>query len=1677
MRRLFSTLSSLSLALCGTGATARNLPNYEVTQDLKPALKKAAGRQPVTGNLSRVAHMDEERDLPTFVWASQGAPSPQRSRLARMSVEDAALLQLQEHVSLYGAASVEASGAQVSSVSRNARGAKVVTFAQKVGGHEIFNQSLKALLNSSNELVALSGSLSPHVSADTSMERLRFGMSAAEAISTAYRDLTGGSLDATLLARQRSDDKDIYSHYELVSYARPLAEGLVIPARVKQVFYPMPDALLPAFYVELNTGRPGSTDSDYYSYVVSAVDGRLLFRNNLTAHAEFSYRAFAETTPPYTPHDGPSGSASTPHPTGNLDGYTPPFVAPALITLQNAPFSRNDPWLPDGATVTTGNNVDAYADLAAPDGFTPSTIDLRPTVTAPGVFDRTMLFDIQPNANAEQIAAATTQLFFVNNWLHDWFYDAGFDEASANAQTNNFGRGGRDNDAIRAEAQDYSGTNNANMSTPADGASPRMQMYVFTGKDARLTGLTPASVAGVYEVGIAAEFGPQTFDVTGEVVVAEDGTAPANDGCTELTNASAVAGKIAIIDRGNCDFTLKVQNAQTAGATGVIIADNVAGSVANMGGASTTITIPTLRVTLADGNKLRGASGVTVQLRRQTALNLDGTVDNGIVAHEWGHYISNRLVGNAAGLSNNQGRSMGEGWGDFHALLMIVRAEDINVAANANWSGAYAAAEFATRGLTNNASFFGIRRGTYSVDRTKNALSFRHIMNGVALPTTAPFLPNTGVNSQVHNSGEIWATMLWECYVRLLRAHPFQEAQDRMKSYLVTGYKMTPNAPTYLEARDAIIAAARANDPADAERLWQAFASRGAGVGAVAPPRTSTTHAGLVESFEVGTNVDFESISLADDLAGSSCDSDGILDNGETGQLRVKVRNSGATTATATTITVLSSSRGVTLGNGGTASVPAIPAGGMVDAVIPVSLSGAATEQRLDFTVALRDANQAQPGDKTATFTAKGNYNELPNATTTETVEAKTLPWTFTHDTALANADFSVVQASDLSRSFFGPNPGGAGDVRLTTPLLQVGTEPFIITFKHAYDFETDNTVSPPDYYDGAIIEVLEAGTSEWVDVGSALYAGSLYDNPVAYPTNGNPLKGKRAIVGRSAGYPALTTATLNLGTAWAGKTVQVRFRIGSDNASAGAGWVLDDLQFSGLTNKPFTALGPQTGVCGTDASPVASAGPDLTVNERTTVNLTGTATDPAGKSLLYNWTQLSGPTVTLVNPATLTPSFTAPNVTADSVVVLQLAVSNDKRSVLDTVNVTIRNVNRAPTVNAGVAGVVNERATHTLMGSSTDADGDVLAYRWAQTAGTPVALSNADKLTASFVAPELTLDELLTFSLTVTDGRESVSSTVNVTVRNVNRAPTVNAGVTGVVDERSRYTLTGSASDVDGDSLTYAWRQTAGTAVTLGNANTLYPTFTAPEVMADETLAFELSVSDGKDTVLSTVEVLVKDQNREPTLLVTDLGADERRPVELVALASDPDGNALSYHWTQLSGTPVALQNADSSRATFVAGDVAADTELVFQVEVSDGQATLTRSVTVTVRNVNREPQAQAGTTQLRTPGDKVQLDGSASVDADGDAVTYEWTQVAGPTVSLSGADTATPSFTAPEVEKDTELRFSLVVRDGSSVSSASVVSVLVTPVSGCSSTGAGAPMGLLGLGLLSLLRRRRLN
>jgi MYXO-CTERM domain-containing protein len=284
--------------------------------------------------------------------------------------------------------------------------------------------------------------------------------------------------------------------------------------------------------------------------------------------------------------------------------------------------------------------------------------------------------------------------------------------------------------------------------------------------------------------------------------------------------------------------------------------------------------------------------------------------------------------------------------------------------------------------------------------------------------------------------------------------------------------------------------------------------------------------------------------------------------------------------------------------------------------------------------------------------------------------------------------------------------------------------------------------------------------------------------------------------------------------------------------------------------------------------APVANAGPDQAVDEGTAVTLDGRgSSDPDGATLIYAWTQTQGPTVTLTGASTAQPSFTAPSVTADTVLRFSLTVSDGTLSSTDTVNITVRDLatqNRAPVANAGPDQTVDERTAVTLNGSgSSDPDaGTTLTYTWSQTAGPAVTLANGTSAQPGFTAPDVTADTVLTFTLTVSDGTLSSTDTVNITVRNVaaqNRAPVANAGADQTVEEGATVTLRGSGTDPDGDTLTYAWTQTAGPSVTLSNGNAAQATFATPDVTADTVFTFTLKVTDpsgasAEDSVSITV-------------------------------------------------------------------------------------------------------------------------------------------------------------------------------------------------------------------------------
>jgi hypothetical protein len=709
-------------------AQTQNVPdNYNLLYDFEARAMRGAARaapraeRPETKSLADAVpgltiDYDEATQNPVRISSQERAV--RLSRTAADSPELTARQFVREQKDLWQLDDKDVETLEVVSVSR--QGLPTVRLIQRVDGVEVFQSNMTMAVSDDNAVISVtgqpfSGASSEPTRAAASRAASRAGgagdLSAEEAIARAASDLTGQPYqpaDFAAAPARSGRDSGPYRYYASASSVRdstgPAKPELKRPVRVKDVLFPIGGGqFAPGYYIELwIEGYPT------FSYVVDAVDTPdVLFRKNLTSGASFKYRVHnTGVAPLFRPEDGPA--PGTPHPTGEPDGFQAATIPEKLIEIGSILTGR--PWLPDGATTTRGNNCIAYADLSRPDGF--SSGDVSGNVTAPGTFDTTYNHS-KPATDSANLQASIVGMFFHVNWLHDRWYEAGFDEASGNAQEDNFGLGGLDGDPILAEGSDFSGTDNANMSTPADGESPVMQMFVFNGPSPKPS---------------------------------------------RTSNHEAL-----------------------------------------------------------------------------------------ITFHEMGHYITNRLVGNGSGLMNRQGRAMGEGWGDFFAVCMT--SQDSDDFAN----GAFAVGGWTDlRADFNDNYYYSIRRYPYSADTGKSPLTFKHISANVVLPVGPLRNPDGGnPNNEEHSAGEVWCCALWEVFVNLVAEHGHAEGEQRMLLYVVGGLKLTPLNPTFLQARDAILTAAAASNPDDVALIWEGFAKRGMGHGAVGPASSSTQLTGIVESFSV----------------------------------------------------------------------------------------------------------------------------------------------------------------------------------------------------------------------------------------------------------------------------------------------------------------------------------------------------------------------------------------------------------------------------------------------------------------------------------------------------------------------------------------------------------------------------------------------------------------------------------------------------------------------------------------------------------------------------------------------------------------------------------------------------------------------------------------------------------
>ncbi|MGJ3234253.1 PKD domain-containing protein [Marivirga sp.] len=461
---------------------------------------------------------------------------------------------------------------------------------------------------------------------------------------------------------------------------------------------------------------------------------------------------------------------------------------------------------------------------------------------------------------------------------------------------------------------------------------------------------------------------------------------------------------------------------------------------------------------------------------------------------------------------------------------------------------------------------------------------------------------------------------------------------------------------------------------------------------------------------------------------------------------------------------------------------------------------------------------------------------------------------------------------------------------------------------------------------------------------------------------------------------------------------------------------------------------------------PKVNAGNDKSITLPTSsLIINGSATDSDGTIITYNWSQINGP-----NSASLT------NADTESVSISNLiegiynfnfeVTDNNGASASDEVKLTVNATNQAPSVFAGKDQVLSlPKDSVIIVGTATDNDGTIEITKWEQISGSQLTI-NSDGLSLRLNNLE---EGIYSFKLTATDNDGATNSdVVNVTVNGSNILPVVNAGPDRSLKlPTNSINISGSAIDSDGSISSLIWSQDSDFNPILINQNTA--TLTVNDLVAG-TYVFKLTATDNAGGVSSDdMELIV---NSEDVNILPTVNAGEDiilyLPVNTATIngiASDNDGSIESYEWNKVSGPGVSLANTSTSSLTI--SDLL-EGVYVFRLTVTDNiGATATDNIQLIVypEESNQGPIANAGEDKsIVLPTDNTVIEGSAS-DSDGDIVSYEWAQVAGPNTATltnqSGANLVVDNLI------EGQYRFILTVEDDKGVTDEDEVLIVVLP------------------------------
>lgn len=827
--------------------------------------------------------------------------------------------------------------------------------------------------------------------------------------------------------------------------------------------------------------------------------------------------------PPAPPPGGLGGAAAETYNVVPLPTESPAHGPRQLLVNPADPIASPFGWHDTNGiagpeyTYTRGNNVYAYDDRDDND---------QPPATPFPDAGASLNFDYPFDPNGEpldNLNAAVTNLFYMNNMMHDITYHYGFDEQGGNFQVNNYGHGGADGDPVQANAIDGfaaspQSVNNAVFYPEPDGFSPRIAMYVWTRGGGQLLKVNePGPVAGAYTVTLAAEsispFGANITDVpvTGDVEFINDGSGNPSWGCQQTTQN--LTGKIAMVDRGSCNFSLKAYYAQQAGAIGCVVC-NINETLTNMGAGlfASQVNIPVVMLKKSDCDKLRqyAGNGLNISLVQPptTGPNLvDGDFDNGVIAHEYGHGVSKRLTGGPSTVDCLfNAEQMGEGWSDFFSLVTAAKAGD--VAEKRRGIGTYVLRQ------PNNG--VGIRRYPYSADTSINPITYRTVAE----------------SSGQHAIGEIWAAVTWDLYWAMVEKYGFDpdikntnSGNGRAIQLVIDGLKLQPCSPGFIDGRNAIMKADSIDySGADTCLISKVFARRGMGYLASQGSFNSSTD-GVANFDPIPTCIK--------ELKIKKSTTTPLIEPGENAEFNITVINHKDEAAANVVVTdelpsglsFIAASNGGTYSNGlVTWNLGTMPSGQVVTLTYSAKSNG---DGSLRYFHDVMDADDEWVSQNPA-------MGPEVFALQSSVVKTGTAAWKA--ESAQAVSEFTL----DYVQSF-----------------TVTGAQP-VLRFWHQYNTEAG--------YDAGVFEIRRVGEQTWLQFPADKIFRNPYPYKVDYFTFSVPYL--NGFSGNSNGW---VQSYFDLSD-YAGQDVTMRFRFGTNATGPSGYWYVDEMEAMDMLNFDGTA-------------------------------------------------------------------------------------------------------------------------------------------------------------------------------------------------------------------------------------------------------------------------------------------------------------------------------------------------------------------------------------------------------------------------------------------------------------------------------------------------------------------------